>query len=421
MTTATLQHLSQDARGEANGRPIGWQDVALALAAVIPELFYFGSAITPGTPGDQLLLMALLALGEVVALLLRRLRPVAVFAAVWVISTLSGALSLAGSLDYVPCFGLMIALYTVAAQCRRALAVTALALTFVPLGLGLGYSIVTRPSSVAVAVLVANLAFYIPVTLVVWGFALISRSAEEAAERHRQEIAESRRRVTQERLRIARELHDIVANAVAVMVMRAETAKVTAFEDPARGEAFGQIENLGRSTMAELRHMLRLLRTSETPVEEGYTHGLGDLDRLLADIREAGVLISLETRGTPLRIDDSVSQTAYRLVQEAATNITKHAGPGTSAVVRITWDQALLIEVVDDGAGRPPDGKRELSTGHGLLGLRERVALYGGLLSAAPYGPGFRVAAALPVSTAASPALAGGARTGVSGRRRRDG
>ncbi|MFE7563106.1 sensor histidine kinase [Kitasatospora sp. NPDC057500] len=421
MTTATLRDLSQDARGETNGRPIGWQDVALALAAVIPELFYFGSAIGPGTPGDQLLWMALLALGEAAALVLRRLRPVAVFAAVWVISALSSALSLAGSLDYVPCFGLMIALYTIAAQCRRPVALTALALTFVPLGLALAYSIVTRASSVAVAVLVANLAFYIPVTLVVWGFARISRAADEAAERHRQEVAEARMRVTQERVRIARELHDIVANAVAVMVMRAETAKVTAFEDPARAEAFGHIETLGRSTMAELRHMLRLLRSSEAAVEEGYTHGLGDLDRLLADVREAGVLISLEVRGTPLRIDDSVGQTAYRLIQEAATNITKHAGPGTRAVVRLTWDRSLLIEVVDDGAGRPPDGRRELSTGHGLVGLRERVALYGGLLSAAPYGPGFRVAAALPVSTAIGAAPGGGAPAEISGMRRKGG
>ncbi|MER5355174.1 histidine kinase [Kitasatospora sp. NPDC002551] len=399
MTAVTPEGRLWTGHNGPGGWVLCWQDIALALAAIVPELLYFGSLTGSWVSSEQRLGMVLLALAEASALVLRRRWPVAVFAAVWVISSLASVLTLGGVLDYVPCFGLMIALYTVAAQCRRPVALTALALSTVPLGLAISYSVSDRPSQDFGPVLVANLAFYLPVTLVVWGFARWSRAAEKAAERHREEVAEARMRVTQERVRIARELHDIVANAVAVMVMRAETAKVTAFEDPARAEAFGHIETLGRSTMAELRHMLRLLRSSEAAVEEGYTHGLGDLDHLLDDVREAGVQISLEVRGTPQRIDDSVGQTAYRLIQEAATNITKHAGPGTRAVVRVTWDRALLIEVVDDGAGRPPEARHELSTGNGLLGLRERVALYGGLLSAAPYGPGFRVAAALPVST----------------------
>ncbi|WP_327674752.1 sensor histidine kinase [Kitasatospora sp. NBC_00458] len=386
-------------RSAVNLQSVWLQDTALALAAVIPELFYFGTIIAPWAGWQQRLWMALLALAEVLALVVRRRRPVATFAAVWLIAVGSDLLSFADAIDYTPCFGLLIALYTVAAQCRRSVALTALVLGLVPMALAICETVGSYHGPLFTPVLVSNIAFYVPVALVVWGFARWSRAARAAAERRRQEVEQARQRITQERVRIARELHDIVANSVAVMVMRAETARVTAFEDPARAEAFRHIEDIGRSTTAELRHMLRLLRTSETPAEEGYTHGLGDLEQLLADVRRAGVGISLETRGRPLRIDDSVGQTAYRLVQEAATNITKHAGPGTHAVVRITWDEALLIEVVDDGAGRPPDGQRELSTGHGLLGLRERVALFGGLLSAAPYGPGFRVAAALPVST----------------------
>ncbi|WP_380283758.1 sensor histidine kinase [Kitasatospora purpeofusca] len=380
------------------------QDTALAVAAVLPELFYFGTLIAPWANWQQRIWMLLLALAEALALVVRRRRPLAVFAAVWVIAVTSDLLSFANTIDYTPCFGLLIALYTVAAQYRQRVALTVLVLSLVPMGLAIAETIGSYHGPMTVPVLVANIAFYVPVTLVVWGFARWSLATRTAAERQRQEVADARMRVTQERVRIARELHDIVANAVAVIVMRAETARAMSPEDPACGEAFAHIEALGRSTMAELRHMLRLLRSSEAAVQDGYTHGLGDLDRLLADVRKAGVRISLETRGTPMRIDDSVGQTAYRLIQEAATNITKHAGPGTRAVVRITWDQALLIEVVDDGAGRPPGGEhemyQELSTGHGLLGLRERVALYGGLLSAAPYGPGFRVAAALPVSTA---------------------
>ncbi|MEV6977510.1 histidine kinase [Kitasatospora sp. NPDC093806] len=386
-------------RGLLNLNSVRLQDTALALAAVIPELFYFGTIISPRSDGAQRLGMVLLTLAEAVALVLRRRRPVATFAAVWLITTAANVMAVAGVFKFTPAFGLLIALYTVAAQCRRPVALAALVLAFAPMGVTVYHDAYTYHGPFVVPVLVANIAFFLPVTVVVWGFARWSRAARADAERRRQEVAEARRRVTQERLRIARELHDIVANAVAVMVMRAETGRITALTDPAQGEAFGHIEDLGRSTLAELRHLLRLLRTSETPVEEGYGHGLGDLEQLLADVRRAGVEISLETSGTPLRIDDSVGRTAYRLVQEAATNITKHSGPGTSAVVRITWDNALLIEVVDDGAGRPPGGEQDLSTGHGLLGLRERVALFGGLLSAAPYGPGFRVAAALPVST----------------------
>ncbi|MFF2658620.1 sensor histidine kinase [Kitasatospora sp. NPDC058032] len=389
-------------------RSVWLQDTALAVAAVIPELFYFGTLIAPWADWQQRMWMLLLALAEVLALVVRRRRPLAVFATVWVIAVTSDLLSWANTVDYTPCFGLLIALYTVAAQYRRPVALGVLVASLIPMGMAIAETIGDYEGPLTTPVLVANIAFYAPVTLVVWGFARWSLATRTEAERHRQEVAEARLRVTQERVRIARELHDIVANAVAVIVMRAETARATALEDPACSEAFAHIEDLGRSTMAELRHMLRLLRGSDAATEDGYSHGLGDLEQLLADVRKAGVRIALEIRGTPLRVDDSVGQTAYRLVQEAATNITKHAGPGTRAVVRITWDRALLIEVVDDGAGRPPDGEREegreLSTGHGLLGLRERVALYGGLLSAAPYGPGFRVAAALPVSTAAGPA-----------------
>ncbi|MFB7473504.1 sensor histidine kinase [Kitasatospora sp. NPDC056184] len=384
-------------------RSVWLQDTALAVTAIIPELLYFGSLVAPWADWKQRIGMLLLALAEALALVVRRRRPLAVFAAVWVIAVTSDLLSWANALDYTPCFGLYIALYTVASQYRQRVAVTVLVLSLVPMGMAIAETIGDYEGPLTTPVLVANIAFYVPVTLLVWGFARWSLATRTEAQRHREEVTEARLRVTQERVRIARELHDIVANAVAVIVMQAETARATALEDPARGEAFAHIEALGRSTMAELRHMLRLLRSSEAATQDGYTHGLGDLDRLLADVRKAGVRISLETRGTPLRVDDSVGQTAYRLVQEAATNITKHAGPGTRAVVRITWDRALLIEVVDDGAGRPPGGEAEvhpeLSTGHGLLGLRERVALYGGLLSAEPYGPGFRVAAALPVST----------------------
>ncbi|MEV7028268.1 ATP-binding protein, partial [Kitasatospora sp. NPDC093558] len=219
-----------------------------------------------------------------------------------------------------------------------------------------------------------------------------------------------RQAVTNERVRNAPELQDIVAISVGVNVMLAETARAAATADPARAEeTLGRIEDLGRGAMAELRRLLRLLRTADAPVEDGIRRrGLADLPPLLDDVRRAGVLIDLEVHGTPTHLDESVDLTAYRLVQEAVTNITKHAGPGSHAAVSITWTDVLRLDVVDDGAGHRTATRRELSTGHGLLGLAERIALFGGELSATPYRSGFRVSATLPLTPApVSPEPAG--------------
>ncbi|MEV0534219.1 histidine kinase [Kitasatospora sp. NPDC050463] len=241
-----------------------------------------------------------------------------------------------------------------------------------------------------------------------------SRHTDALREHDRRDLTEARRAVVRERTRIARELHDIVANAVAVMVMRAEDARsTTPAEQTGTIEAFGHIEDVGRSAMTELRRMLRVLRSPDAPVEDIGRHGLADLQPRLEDGRRTGIGIDLDVRGTPLPLDDSVDRTAYRLVQEAVTNITKHAGPGSHAAVRITWSDALHIEVVDDGAGRTLAVRRDLSTGHGLIGLAERIAVFGGELTAGPHRSGFRVAATLPISPtpgagAPAPAVTGG-------------
>ncbi|MER5642713.1 histidine kinase [Kitasatospora sp. NPDC002227] len=379
------------------------QDLALSLAITVPDVFFAGNPTAPGTGWATQLQVLGFALLQAVALVLRRRHPLVVFAVVWGLTTAAIALTAAGVVAYTPYFGLLLALYTVAEYCGLPAAFAALALTMVPVALETYHLVAISPSRWLTATVAANLAFMLPLTGAAWGLARWGRAARAAAERDRRELAAARERVVRERTRIARELHDIVANAVAVMVMRAETARTCEGSDPGRtAEAFGHIEELGRAAMAELRRMLRLLRsadpeTDETAETEG-RRGLGDLQQLLEDVRRAGVAVELEVVGTPARLDASVDLTAYRLVQEAVTNITKHAGPGSHAAVRVTWAERLHLEVTDDGAGHTPAARRDLSTGHGLLGLAERVAVCGGELTAAPYRSGFRVTATLPVS-----------------------
>ncbi|MET8540955.1 histidine kinase [Kitasatospora sp. NPDC004799] len=383
------------------------QDAALSLAVVVPEVFYFGPPLDPGVTWSDLLLLFAFAVPEAVALAFRRRWPVGVFAVLWVCAVLGAALALTTHFVFNPYFGLLLGLYTVARECRTPAALAALALALVPAGLDTWLVVVRYgtdghlTSAIALA-----LAFYLPLTAFAWGVGLWSRASAAAAEHDRRELARAREAVAYERTRIARELHDIVANAVAVIVLQAETARATTADDRAGTvDALTHIEGLGRGAMAELRRMLRLLRTADASTDEFGRHGLADLAPLLEEVRRAGIEVDLEVRGTPVHLDESVDLTAYRLVQEAITNVTKHAGAGSRATVRITWADALHVEVVDDGAGRRPEDRRELSTGHGLIGLAERIALFGGELTASPYRSGFRVAATLPLPDPHAPTV----------------
>ncbi|WP_316528005.1 sensor histidine kinase [Kitasatospora brasiliensis] len=400
-------------RPRSGGRPrlATGQDVALALAVIVFEAFHWGTPLGPRTPvGDQALLVAFAA-AEFLALVLRRRWPVPVFAAVWAVTVGAGVLAVCTGFTFTPYFGLLLALYTVARQADRPLALTALALTLAPVGASLWLTAETlRYPGDETALLVSDMAFYLPITIAAWSAGRWAKATVAAAERDQRELAEARQAVTTERMRIARELHDIVANTVAVIVMQADTARSTAPTEPARlTEALAGIEDLGRGAMAELRRLLRLLRCPDAPAPKtAGRSGLADLAPLLDDARRAGVLIGLDVTGTPTHLDDSVDLTAYRTVQEAVTNVIKHAGPGSHASVRISWSDVLTLDVVDDGAGRRPEVRRELSTGHGLLGLTERIALFGGELTATPYRSGFRVTATLPLSpTGDDPLLPG--------------
>jgi signal transduction histidine kinase len=207
---------------------------------------------------------------------------------------------------------------------------------------------------------------------------------------------EAARRVAQERLRIARELHDTVAHAIATITVQSGTALhvLDARPDQAR-EALTAIRTTGQSALSELRATVGVLREEHegaAPVDR--TAGLDRLPALLAAVRAAGLAVTVRTDGEPVPLPSTVDHAGYRILQEALTNVLRHAGPTATATVHIGYRPgALCLEVLDDGTGSEhTDG-----TGHGLDGMRERAAALGGTLAAGPREDGgFAVRAELP-------------------------
>jgi signal transduction histidine kinase len=200
-----------------------------------------------------------------------------------------------------------------------------------------------------------------------------------------------------ERARIARDMHDIVGHAVALMVVQAEAGPLSVRTHPEKAEAaFDAISAAGRDAMAQLRRLLDVLKDDGGPgPARAPQPTLASLDELVERVRGSGLSVRLEQIGTPLALPADVQTAAYRVVQEALTNTLKHAG-ASQASVHVGWSaDGLLITVVDDGRGLTGHGA---SSGHGLIGLRERLAVFGGAISwASPPGrPGFVLTASIP-------------------------
>ena len=216
----------------------------------------------------------------------------------------------------------------------------------------------------------------------------------EAAEREREFAAE--RATAEERARIARELHDVVAHSVSVMVVQASGVRRLLKDDQHRErDALLSVEQIGRQALTEMRRMLGVMRTAEEqPAALAPQPGLQHLDRLIAQVEEAGLPVTLRVEGTRPELTAGVDLSAYRIVQEGLTNALKHA-KGAHAEVTVRYvDTSVQLEIFDDGPGET-DGD---GNGHGLVGMRERVALYGGTLEAGPRdGGGFLLRAELPV------------------------
>jgi len=237
----------------------------------------------------------------------------------------------------------------------------------------------------------------------------LGRELEERTvelEEARDEIA--RAAVVDERLRIARELHDVVAHSISVMTIQAGAARLLLDESPDRAEEpLLRVEETGRETLSEMRRLLGVLRREEEPNGKLEARpSLEHLDALVAHYREAGLSVEVASEGDQRTLPQGLDLAAYRVVQEALTNTLKHA-PGASVVVRVSYHrESLELTVSDTGhvhAPGPLPAPRWERGGHGLLGMRERAEIYGGRLEAGP-GPdgGFVVSARFPLERVAA-------------------
>ncbi|RAG80597.1 sensor histidine kinase [Streptacidiphilus pinicola] len=229
---------------------------------------------------------------------------------------------------------------------------------------------------------------------------------DRAARLERERDAQAKVAVAAERARIARELHDVVAHNVSVMIVQADGASYVMDSSPEQArEALGTIAATGRQALAEMRRLLGLLRSEESSGEYVPQPGVEQLPDLLEQVRSAGLPVQFSVEGEPRPLPRGVELTAYRIVQEALTNARKHGGPAASATVRIRFEDGDLAMVIeDDGRGASAElvhAGGEDGFGHGLIGMRERVGMVGGSLDAGPRaGGGFRIEAVLPLGSA---------------------
>jgi signal transduction histidine kinase len=344
-----------------------------------------------------------------VPVVFRRTHPVTGFAVVIAVGALQLFTGLRlGSAD----LAIPIMLYTLAAYTPRRTSVPGLAVCLV----GSAAAIVawgTPGNLTTQSWLLEGLILFAGPSLLAWvlGDSMRYRRAyyaaleERAARLEAERGAQAQIAAAAERARIARELHDVIAHNVSVMVVQADGASYALGTDPGRAaEALAAISGTGRQALAEMRRLLGILRRDEEATPRAPLPGIGQLGELLESARAAGLPVSFTVEGVPQPLPGGAALAAYRIVQESLTNTRKHAGPLASAQVTLRYlEDALVLEISDDGRGAAavPDG-----AGHGLTGMAERVAVYGGSVTAGPRpGGGFAVTARLPVA----PARAGAA------------
>jgi signal transduction histidine kinase len=272
---------------------------------------------------------------------------------------------------------------------------------------GLGLSIPIVGSAIVVSMIPGHSTaqmIFIPLQFAIsWlaGFAVRESSENAEAAEQRAQAAERERdfatrvAVAEERARIARELHDIVAHAVSVMVLQVGAVRHKLPEEQAEDrEALNDVERAGRTALTEMRRLLAAMRREGEEAALGPQPGLDALDLLLAEIGRAGLPVQLHVDGEPFPLPRGIELSAYRIVQEALTNALKHAQASTADVTLRYGPRALQLEIRDDGVGSSTtDG-----LGHGLVGIRERVKIYGGEMSTeTSNGGGFVLSTRLPL------------------------
>jgi len=388
---------------------IGIAGAALIAIATWGQPRLIGSEAIAGPPW----LLALLPLLLGGSLLLRRRAPLVMWLVIWasvgLLFLLDGSNSLRG-LTWT--FVLFAAAYALGAHASLRRAVAGLILTFPvvalishrgDLGLAIGAGGDGGSNATVALALVQLAAFWLAGVFIHARRRAAALAAQGAAAQRRAEQA-----AAAERARIARELHDIVAHHLSVIVLQAAGARASG--KPA-GATLEKIENSARRALAETRSLLGVLRDPDEAPGLAPQPGIGELDALAASVRAAGLPVSLVIDGEPGALPATVDVSVYRIVQEALTNVLKHAGPARADVTIGCAQDAVTIEVTDDGTGQPGNGQagsgqpenrqpgnESPGGGHGLAGMRERAAVFGGELAAGPRpGGGFVVRARLPL------------------------
>jgi signal transduction histidine kinase len=319
----------------------------------------------------------------------------------WPLPVLAVILGIAVAVDYGPVttIPLLLAVFTVAESADRTTVVVAAVITAVALSVA---PWVHGDTLAAGGIISRFVAVGLAVAVGLWLRARADyvTGLQERAERlEREQQLMAQHSVAEERLRIARELHDVVAHNVSLMVVQAQALAATGGGDHEQQTALARVADLGREALSEMHRMLGVLRVQNAGAPEREPNpGVRDLERLIGRTREAGLDASLVIEGPVRELPPGVDLSVYRIVQEALTNVVRHAAAQHAVVTLAYSPDALGVTVFDDGVG-PQAGENGSSGGHGLVGMRERVALFGGRLETGRRadGAGFRVHASLPV------------------------
>lgn len=367
------------------------------LDSVLAMAIFVAAAVSAATPSSQfrapdMIVYLLIALGAAPYAGRRRWPlPVLVLASIPVLALLALGYSSA-----VIGAALFLAAYTVAAYSSRR--ITALAIGYA--GFVMVIVVMVAPTAMGIGAVVTNAALFT-------GAFALGRSAhvrrenvvllqERAQLAEQARVEEARHAVADERLRIAQELHDVLGHSLGVIALQAGVGAHVIDVDPAEAKAsLEAISRTSRSSLAEVRRILGALRTDADATGYHPPPGLAALDGLAAELTEAGLPVRVDVQGAPQQVPAALDLTGYRVVQEALTNVARHAGPAQAEVTVRYESGKVTVQVDDDGRGAATRGAD--TGGHGQLGMRERVAVWGGTLHTGPRPEGgYRVTATLP-------------------------
>lgn len=310
---------------------------------------------------------------------------------------------------YTPMAGVPVALYAVSTHYCRTISLLTLLASFIPNGLAaaVAFRVHSDPGD-QISSFTQNGVFLVLVTGGAWAMGRATQASKRRVQDLEREKKRAQEAVTEERRRIAADLHDIVCHAVTLMILQAAGAARVAKTDFAEViQALANIESKGTQAIAELQRLLGVLRDDD-PIDHvtganglGPQPGLANLPELLASLSAIGSRVTHHNQGTSRELDPSVDLAAYRVVQEGLTNVLRHAGERASPQLRLVWQDHTLRIQIDNGTNlAKAHRKQATSGGRGLVGLRERVHAVGGQLEAEPHhGAGYRLTAILPLAT----------------------